>query len=62
MIERMLVFKSGTADLPGDFAGGVIKLFTQSTVSENFTNFSISGGYRMGTTFQHFPAEPDEFN
>ncbi len=54
MIERMLVFKSGTADLPGDFAGGVIKLFTQTAVNENFTNFSVSGGYRAGTTFNTF--------
>jgi outer membrane receptor protein involved in Fe transport len=54
MIERMLVFKSGAADLPGDFAGGVIKLFTQTAVNENFTNFSLGGGYRVGTTFNDF--------
>ncbi len=54
MIERMLVFKSGAADLPGDFAGGVIKLFTQTTVGENFTNISLGGGYRAGTTFNDF--------
>ncbi len=54
MIERMLIFKSGTADLPGDFAGGVIKLFTQTSVNENFTNFSLSGGFRAGTTFNDF--------
>jgi outer membrane receptor protein involved in Fe transport len=54
MIERMLVFKSGTADLPGDFAGGVIKLFTQSTVNENFTNISLGGGYRVGTSLTNF--------
>ena len=54
MIERMLVFKSGTADLPGDFAGGVIKLFTQTSVNENFFNISLSSGYRAGTTFNTF--------
>ncbi|WP_378411337.1 TonB-dependent receptor [Rhodocytophaga aerolata] len=54
MIERMLVYKSGTADLPGDFAGGVIKLFTQSSVNENFTNISLSGGFRVGTTLNDF--------
>jgi len=53
-IERMLVYKSGSADLPGDFAGGVIKLFTQNTVNENFFNVSLTGGYRAGTTFKPF--------
>lgn len=54
MLDRMLVFKSGSADMPGDFAGGVIKLFTQNTVNENFFNVSVGGGYRAGTTFRRF--------
>lgn len=54
MLERMLVFKSGSAELPGDFAGGVVKLYTQNAVNENFTNISIGGGYRLGTTFNPF--------
>ncbi|MFC7671076.1 TonB-dependent receptor plug domain-containing protein [Hymenobacter humi] len=52
VIDRMLIFKSGSAELPGDFAGGVIKLYTKRAPEENFTNFSLQGGYRQGTTFQ----------
>lgn len=52
VIDRMLVYKSGSADLPGDFAGGVIKLFTRNAVNENFTNVSIGTGYRTNSTFQ----------
>ncbi|MCH8486728.1 MAG: outer membrane beta-barrel protein [Candidatus Cyclonatronum sp.] len=49
-LDRMLISKSGSAELPGDFAGGVIKLFTVEQRDENFTSFSIGSGYRVGTT------------
>ncbi|HEX8505742.1 MAG TPA: TonB-dependent receptor [Hymenobacter sp.] len=52
VIDRMLIFKSGSAELPGDFAGGVIKVYTKRAPEENFTNLSILGGYRDGTTMQ----------
>ena len=52
VIDRMLIFKSGAAELPGDFAGGVIKVYTKRAPEENFTSFSVLGGYRAGTTFQ----------
>ncbi|MES2732038.1 MAG: TonB-dependent receptor [Bacteroidota bacterium] len=51
MIDRMLVFKSGAAELPGEFAGGVIKLYTKRAPEENFTNAGLSVGYRVNTTF-----------
>ncbi len=51
LLDRMLVYKSGAAELPGDFAGSVIQVSTKSAVESNFTNVSISGGYRQGTTF-----------
>lgn len=50
MIDRMLVFKSGGADIPGEFAGGVIKVYTKNIPDENFVSVSITGGYRAGTT------------
>jgi TonB-dependent receptor len=50
VIDRMLIFKSGSAELPGDFAGGVIKVYTKRAPEENFTNLSVLGGYRAGTT------------
>jgi outer membrane cobalamin receptor len=53
-LDRMLIFKSGSADLPGDFAGGVIKLFTVDNVDENFTKLSLGVGMRPGTTFSDY--------
>jgi hypothetical protein len=49
-LDRMLIYKSGSADLPGDFAGGVIKLFTVDEVEKNFTKLNLGIGYRVGTT------------
>lgn len=50
VLDRMLIYKSGSADLPGDVAGGVIKLFTVDEVEKNFTKLHIGVGYRFGTT------------
>jgi outer membrane cobalamin receptor len=54
VIDRLLVYKSGSPEMPGDFAGGMIKVFTKNSVEENATTFSVGTGYRMGTTFQPF--------
>ncbi len=52
ILDRMIVFKSGSADLPGDFAGGVIKIYTKRRPDQNFTDAGLTIGYRPGTTFQ----------
>jgi outer membrane receptor for ferrienterochelin and colicin len=53
-LDRMMIYKSGAPDLPGDFAGGVIKIFTVDNVEENFTNVKLGLGYRVGTTGRDF--------
>ncbi|MCA4898820.1 MAG: carboxypeptidase-like regulatory domain-containing protein [Bacteroidota bacterium] len=53
-IDQMLIYKSGTAELPGDFAGGVIQIVTKQPEIENFTKVGFSAGFRDGTTFQNF--------
>ena len=50
MIDRMIIYKSGAAELPGEFAGGVVKIYTKRAPEENFTNVSLTTGYRFGTT------------
>ncbi|MES2618388.1 MAG: outer membrane beta-barrel protein [Bacteroidota bacterium] len=52
MLDRIMVFKSGAAELAGDFAGGVIKLYTKSNVEKDFITYNIGFGYRLNTTFQ----------
>lgn len=53
-IDQMLVYKSGSAELPGDFAGGVIQLITKVPTNQSFTNFGINFGFRNGTTFSDY--------
>ncbi len=53
IIDRMLIFKSGAGELPGEFAGGIIKIYTKDAPEENFTNFSLNFGHRIGTTFMN---------
>lgn len=54
LMDRMLIFKSGSPDLPGDFAGAVVKIYTRSVVPENFLKVGITAGYRHNTTFRDF--------
>jgi hypothetical protein len=48
----MIVYKSGSAESPGDFAGGVIKIYTKRRPDQNFTDGALTVGYRANTTFQ----------
>jgi TonB-dependent receptor len=52
IIDRMIVYKSGSAESPGDFAGGIIKIYTKRRPDQNFTEGAASIGYRTHTTFQ----------
>jgi hypothetical protein len=53
-LDRMLVYKSASPEYPGDFAGGVIKLFTINTPDEDFMTFKMDVGYRSNTTFNTY--------
>lgn len=53
-LDRMLIFKSGSADNPGDFAGGVIKIFTNNAVEKPFTEITVGTGFRTNTTFKDY--------
>jgi TonB-dependent receptor len=51
-IDRMLIYKSGSAELPGEFSGGIIKIYTKTIPDENGFSLNLSTGVRSGTTFQ----------
>lgn len=53
-LDRILIYKTGAPELPGEFAGGVIKIFTRNFSDENITSISYSASYRDGTTFKPF--------
>src|SRR5690606_16543385 len=54
VIDRIMVYKGGSPELPGEFAGGVIKVYTKNFADNNTNTFSLSGSYRGGTTFKNF--------
>lgn len=57
MLDRIMVYKSGAAELPGEFAGSVIDILTRNVVEENFTTLNLSAGYRHQTTFNEFQSQ-----
>ena len=52
VIDRVLIFKSGAPELPGEFGGGVVKVYTKNSVLENSTSLSVSGWARSSNTFK----------
>jgi len=54
LIDNLVISKTATPELPGDFAGGVIQVFTKDIPDENFLNFNISLGYNTQSTFKDF--------
>jgi TonB-dependent receptor len=57
LVDRIMIYKSPSADLPGDFAGGVIRVYTKSIPEENGVNISYSGGYDPEASFQDFKTQ-----
>jgi len=53
-LDRVIVYKSPAADIPGDFAGGVVKVFTKSIPEENSFVIDYSTQVRAGTTFNNY--------
>lgn len=55
LLDRVLIFKTPSPELPGDFAGGMVKVYTrQPSYTERSLNISYTVGVRAGTTFKDF--------
>lgn len=50
VIDRILVYKSPSAELLGDYAGGAIKVFTKNARPVRHFDLGFQTGYRAGTT------------
>lgn len=53
-IDRIMVYKSPAAELPGEFAGGVVKIFTKSIPEQNTLTVDYGTSYREGSTGKEF--------
>jgi len=53
LIDNIIVAKSSSANLPGDWSGGLIQVTTKE-VSNNFFNISFGSGWGSVSTFENF--------
>ncbi len=54
LIDNVTIYKSATPDLPGDFAGGAVKITTRDYPSKNLSQATLVMGYNSQTTFREF--------
>jgi hypothetical protein len=52
LIDNVVIYKSGSPDLPGDFSGGLIKTNTRDIPDSKILEVSVNAGYNSKTTFK----------
>jgi outer membrane receptor protein involved in Fe transport len=63
-IDNLLVYKSPSPEIPGDFSGGFVKITTKSVPDENSMEFSYTTGINIqthGNKFQKNPGSSTDF-
>ena len=64
MIDNLLIYKTGSPELPAEATGGFIKISTKNIPDENFLTLEYGIGYNDQTTFKdsfHLPSKPLDF-
>lgn len=51
VLEKVVVFKSPSPELPGEFSGGVVQFNSATMPSQNTFKVEFNAGYRENTTF-----------
>lgn len=54
MIDNIIINKTATPDLPGEFAGGLVQVNTRDIPTKNQLNVTVSLGYNSQSTFKSF--------
>lgn len=57
VIDKVVISKTATPDMPGDFAGGLINITTREIPFENAAFVTVGGGYHSLTTFKQTKLE-----
>ncbi len=52
-IDRIMVYKSPSPDLPGEFSGGLVKIYTKKSQMTRQVDLQLSTQYRSGSTFDN---------
>lgn len=58
LIDNVIINKTATPDLPGDFAGGTVQIMTKDIPDQNFVTVSIGASYNTVSTFKDFRSGP----
>ena len=51
MLDNLVITKTASPDMPGDFAGGIIQINTKAVPDKNFQSLTIGSGANTITTF-----------
>ena len=54
LLDNLIIIKTGSPDLVGDFGGGIIKINTKAVPDKFTQNLTLSGQYNSVTTFNDF--------
>ena len=54
LIDNIIINKTATPDLAGDFAGGSVQIFTKDIPDRNFVSFGGGYSYNTQSTFKNF--------
>ncbi|MEJ2883069.1 TonB-dependent receptor [Pedobacter sp. GR22-6] len=54
LVDNLVISKTATPDLPGDFTGGAIQIVTKDIPDHNFISVGIGAGYNTASTFKDF--------
>lgn len=54
LLDNITIIKSASADLPADFAGGIIQINTRNIPEENMQQLSIGASYNTISTFKSY--------
>ena len=52
LIDNIIISKTATPDMPGDFAGGVVQVLTKDVPEKDFLNVGVNLGYNSQITFK----------
>lgn len=53
MLDNLVITKTASPDMPGEFVGGVIQINTKSVPDRNFQSLTVGSGYNSITTFKN---------
>jgi Outer membrane protein beta-barrel family/CarboxypepD_reg-like domain/TonB-dependent Receptor Plug Domain len=58
MVDNVVVTKTATPDMPGEFAGGIVQINTKEVPEKNFINVSAGTGLNTQSTFESYSFYP----